>query len=167
MVAQVADSGASYVPGEAWRRANPSAVGFDAPRLRQAMADASNGRYGTIHGVVVVRYGWQVTEQFRDWSPSQPHTLQSVTKSITSLLYGIATNGGTSPNGELDRRVTDVFARYAPFANDDPHKRALTMRDLLTMRTSMDSWEQPYAGSPLECSIALQGTGPDTCSTGR
>jgi CubicO group peptidase (beta-lactamase class C family) len=149
-VQQVADSGATYVPGTTWRTAVPAAVGLDAARLEQLTRDVTAGRYGAMHGVAVVRYGWLAVEHYSGWSASEAHTMQSVTKSVTSLLYGIATGGGTVPGGRLDRPVVDLFARYAPIAESDSRKQALTVRHLLTMRTSMDFWEQPYPGSPLD-----------------
>ncbi len=156
-VVQVSDSGATYVPGPAWRRAEPATLGFDAARLQAMIRDVTNGRYGVVHGVVVVRYGWVAAEHYAGWGPSAPHTMQSVSKSITSLIYGIATAGGTSPSGRLDRPVLDLFARFAPVAHSDTRKNALTVRDLLTMRTSMDFYEQPYAGSPLAVLNASSG----------
>jgi CubicO group peptidase (beta-lactamase class C family) len=46
--------------------------------------------------------------------------------------------------------VLDLFPRYAPVANLDDRKRAMTVRDVLTMRTGLDWQEDPYVGSPLE-----------------
>ncbi len=149
-VRQVADSGAHYVPGLTWRTALPAEVGMDPGRVETTRREVDAGKYGIIQGVIVVRHGWLVFEQYLGWSPDSPHTMQSVTKSVTSLLYGMATAGGTSAAGAIDRPVLDVFSRYTAIANVDARKRSLTMRDLLTMRTSMDFWENPYAGSPLE-----------------
>jgi CubicO group peptidase (beta-lactamase class C family) len=147
---QVDDSGAAYWPAAAWRAASPAALGMDTTQLAAMTRDIAAGRYGTVDGVIVVRFGWLGLERYFGWDAGTAHTLQSVTKSVTSLLYGIATAGGTNDAGRLDRPVLDVFARYPAVANDDARKRALTMRDLLTMRTSMDFWEQPYPGSPLD-----------------
>lgn len=147
--AQVADSGAHYVPATSWRTAEPQAVGIDPARVRSMSRDLSSRRFGAIQGVALVRYGWLVLEEYHGWTASAPHTMQSVTKSVTSLLYGIATDGGLLPGGSVDRPVLDLFSRYPSIENTDSRKRALTMRHLLTMRTSMDFWEQPYAGSPL------------------
>ena len=145
--AALADSGATYVPGAQWRTASPATVGFDPARVSTLISGISSGRFGAIDGVVVVRYGYVVVEKYNGWSPTAAHTLQSVTKSVTSLLFGIAAqNGGL----DLDRPVLDVFDEYANVSNADSRKRALTLRHLLSMRTSMDFWEQPYPGSPLD-----------------
>ena len=149
-VAQVSDSGATYFPAATWRITDPAAVGLDAGKINSMKSKVSNGQYGSMHGVLIVRYGWMVTEHYTGWSAETPHTMQSVSKSVTSLLYGMATASISSDPFLLNRKVLSVFARYPSVENTDARKQALTMRDLLTMRTSMDYWEQPYAGSPHE-----------------
>jgi CubicO group peptidase (beta-lactamase class C family) len=144
------DDGQDYVPGLEWRTAQPADVGLDANRIAAMRDRVAAGQYGNIQGVLVVRYGFLAVEQYVGWSRDQAHTMQSVTKSITSLLYGMQSGGGTSPADGLDKKVVDIFGRYAPIANLDQNKQALTMRHLLTMRTGMDFWEQPYEGSPLD-----------------
>jgi CubicO group peptidase (beta-lactamase class C family) len=138
------------VPAAEWRTARPAEVGLDSNRIAAMRDKVAAREYGNIQGVLVVRYGFLAVEQYVGWSRDQAHTMQSVTKSVTSLLYGIQSEAGTSPADGLDRKVVDIFGRYAPIANLDQDKQALTMRHLLTMRTGMDFWEQPYAGSPLD-----------------
>jgi CubicO group peptidase (beta-lactamase class C family) len=147
-VDQVADSGQSYVPATSWRTADPAAVGLDAGRINSMKAKVTAGQYGSMHGVLIVRYGHLVTEHYTGWNPASAHTMQSVSKSVTSLLYGMATASISSDAFLLDRPVLNVFQRYPTVEANDARKQALTMRDLLTMRTSMDYYEQPYAGSP-------------------
>ena len=155
VVAPLADSGVAYVPATAWRAADPVSAGFDRAGVTRLGADIANGRYGAIDGVVIVRYGHVVFEQYgAGWSAARSHTLQSVSKSVTSLLYGIVS---ARPEAQLDRKVVDILSRYSPIANDDANKDALTVRDLLTMRTSMDYWEQPYPGSPHDSLNRSQG----------
>jgi CubicO group peptidase (beta-lactamase class C family) len=146
VVAPLADSGTAYVPGAVWRTAAPAAAGVDPVRLARIQADVANGRFGAIDGLVVIRFGHLIHEHYgAGWSATRSHTLQSVSKSVTGLLYGMASGGSAAA---LDLKVVDVMSRYAPIANRDGNKDALTMRHLLTMRTSMDYWEQPYPDSP-------------------
>ena len=148
--AAVRDSGAAYFPGSAWRTAAPAQVGFDAPRAAALARDVTSGRFGAVDALIVVRFGHLVVEHYDGWTSSQAHTIQSVTKSVTSLLYGILQAKHAGSETSLDRTVADVFATYQPLANDDARKRALTLRHLLMMRAGMNFWEQPYAGSPLD-----------------
>ena len=143
----LADSGAAYVPGAQWRTASPAQLGMDSARVAALSGNIATGRYGAIDGVLVIRYGYVALEKYNNWSPNTAHTLQSVTKSVTSLLFGIA---ATSQPLGLDRPVLDIFPQYGTVANNDDRKRALTLRHLLSMRTSMDFWEQPYPDSPLD-----------------
>ena len=154
----VEDDGSSYVPGATWRTASPASLGLAPDRVASLAEDVSARRYGVIDGVIVVRYGYVALEHYVGWSAPQPHTMQSVTKSVTSLLYGIlaAQYGSGAPTADamgptrLERPVLDVFSRYSDVQNVDARKRALTLGHLLEMRTAMDFWEQPYAGSPLD-----------------
>ncbi len=146
----VIDDGSAYVPASEWRTALPASVRLDAGRIAALERNIEAGRYGSVQGLVVVRYGYVAVEQYVGWSREQAHTLQSVTKSVTSLLYGIQSAGGTAAADALDRPVIDIFVRYPTVDNLDARKQALTLRHLLTMRTNMDFWEQPYPGSPLD-----------------
>jgi CubicO group peptidase (beta-lactamase class C family) len=74
--------------------------------------------------------------------------MQSLMKSVTSLVAGIAIARGNLTG--VDQRVLDLFSDYAPIANVDDRKRALTVRDLRTMRTGLDWSELVYEGSPLQ-----------------
>jgi len=146
----VSDNGNDYVPGAEWRTASPSAAGFDETGFDRLRDGVRNGRYGAIDALLVVRYGYLVAEQYHGWQRTTAHTMQSVTKSVTSLLFGILQSQVAPGALALERPVVDVFPRYASIANLDQRKRALTLGHLLLMRTGMDFWEQPYSGSPLD-----------------
>jgi CubicO group peptidase (beta-lactamase class C family) len=70
------------------------------------------------------------------------HTLQSVTKTITSIVIGVAATRGEFPS--LDTPVLSFFDT-AGIANLDDRKRRMTIRHLLTMTAGMDWHEdRPY-----------------------
>ena len=146
---RVPDDGSAYFPGAEWRHASPGALGLDPGRLSGLTRDVAAGHYGVIDALIVVRYGYVGVEQYLQWPAARAHTLQSVTKSITSLLFGI-TAGREAQALRLDRPVLEVFPRYHDLQNVDASKQALTLGHLLTMRTDMAFWEQPYPGSPLD-----------------
>ncbi len=146
----VPDDGKAYVPGATWRTASPSTLGLDPARVDALSRDVTARRYGAVDAVVLVRHGYVGLEQYVGWSPTASHTLQSVTKSVVSLLFGIARERHAPDVMDLDRPVLDIFTRYPDLQNVDARKRALTLRSLLMMRTDMDFWEQPYPGSPLD-----------------
>jgi CubicO group peptidase (beta-lactamase class C family) len=131
-----------------WPTATLDAEGLDARRLTELVLRIRRGTYGGMTSLLVARNGRLVLEEyFTSGSATSPHTLQSVTKSVTSLLAGIAIDRGRLA---LDDRVLPPFERYAPIANREGWKDALTVRDLLKMQTGLDWSEDPYQGSPLQ-----------------
>lgn len=71
------------------------------------------------------------------------HTLQSVTKTVASVIIGVAVTRGDFPS--LDTPVLSFFDA-AKVANVDDRKRRMTIRHLLTMTAGID-WNEslPYA----------------------
>jgi len=155
----VPDDGAAYWPSAEWRTATPAAVGLDARRLGDLVGRLQSNRIPGFHSLVIVRYGYVgVNEYFNNAQPTLPHTLQSVTKSVTSLLVGIAVDQGKI--SRLDGPVIDYFPEYPNLQNLDARKAAMSAVDLLTMRTGLD-WSENYSGNPLDrlntyCSDWLQ-----------
>jgi CubicO group peptidase (beta-lactamase class C family) len=93
------------------------------------------------------------------WHPwyqrGELHTLQSVTKTITSIIFGVARTRGDFP--DIDTPVMKFFDE-SKVANVDDRKRRMTVRHLLTMSAGLD-WneELPYTdpkntGSQMEAS---------------
>ena len=102
-----------------------------------------------IHGVVVVRHGKLVWGQGLDYRSEVvefgpiKHSLFSISKSVTSLLVGIARSEGKFP--DLDAPAIDHLpAKYADLRT--PDKARITIRDLLTMSSGLD-WDElrPYS----------------------
>jgi len=133
---------------DGWPVSTPSAEGLEGARLEALAARIEDGRYGVIDGVLVARHGRLVWERyFNGWTADRAHTLQSVSKSVTSLLAGIAVGDGKLT---VDQPVVGFFPEYQPIHNLDERKRAMRVEDLLTMRTGLDWSENPYPGSPLQ-----------------
>lgn len=143
------DDAATYWPSSEWRTTNPARVGIDEDRLGRLLERLRANAMPGVDEVVIVRRGYLVVdERFNGWRQDSIHTMQSVTKSVTSLLTGIAIARGELRG--VDQSVLDLFPSYANIANVDDRKRALTVRDLLTMRTGLDWSEAAYEGSPLQ-----------------
>ncbi len=66
------------------------------------------------------------------------HTLQSVTKSVTSALIGIAIGRGEIPG--VDAKLLSFLGDY-DLSGVDPRLHAATLDDLLTMRTGIE-WHE-------------------------
>ena len=106
------------------------------------------GEYGQVTSLLIARHEKLVLEEyFNGWTADRTHTTQSVSKSVTSLLAGMAVDRGLL---SIDAPMTSFFPEYAPIANFDDRKRAMTVRHLLMMETGLDWSEAAYEGSPLE-----------------
>ena len=77
-----------------------------------------------------------------EWHPyykdTDLHTIQSVTKSVTSALFGIAIDKGYIPN--IDSKIVDFFPDYASKFKDKK-KQSITIRNLLIMSSGM-KWDE-------------------------
>jgi CubicO group peptidase (beta-lactamase class C family) len=154
----VLDDGFAYAPTDVWRTAAPAALRMDSAAVARIVRDAGTGRFGALHGLLVIRHGYVAVEQyFNSWSAAEPHTMQSVSKSVTSLLFGIL-HAQRPAVTALSRPALELLPQYAgSIANMDDRKASMTLRDLLMMRTGMDFYEQPYPGSPLDQLNRSQG----------
>ena len=79
------------------------------------------------------------------------HTMQSVTKTVTGVVIGIATTQKMFPS--LDSPVLKFFDT-AKVSNIDDRKRRLTIRHLLTMTAGME-WneDRPYSDPTNSCMV--------------
>ena len=123
------------------RSRRPKKQGLDAATLAGLVADIRQDRLlPWLHYLVIVRHGRLVLEEnFHGWGPGKVHTLQSVSKSFTSALVGIAIARGEFKG--VDEKVLDFFPDLKGIANLDERKAAMRLEDILTMRTGTDYHE--------------------------
>ncbi|HEX6627380.1 MAG TPA: serine hydrolase [Gemmatimonadaceae bacterium] len=139
--------GDHYWPENAWRSASASDAGMNETQLFISLQNlrAANP---LLRSVVVVRHGYRVIGRYFNSSAIDLHTLQSVSKSVTSLLVGIALDKRLIQSP--DQTAVSFFPEYADIRNMDDRKQRLTLLDLLSMKTGMAFFESPYPGSPLQ-----------------
>lgn len=86
-----------------------------------------------LKGIVVLRGGRLLSEHYFNGDSAETlHDIRSATKSITSLLMGIAIHKG------IVRSINDSIALYLPGMPKDG-KEKITIKDLLTMRSGLDA----------------------------
>lgn len=111
------------------------------------------------HGIVVVRHGKLVYETYftgkdqrwpqQHWNEPLPemqhdvgtkHDVQSITKSVTAILVGIARDRGELKTLEIP--VLSLFPAYSDLQS--PERSRITIRNLLTMSTGLSWPYKPY-----------------------
>lgn len=150
-----------------WDKATPEAAGFSAGLERKFEAGLEAGLLRDFHALAVSRNGKLVFERYfegRDeawgndlghvaFAPDTLHDLRSVTKSVTSLLYGIALEKNLVP--ALDTPLVDGFPEY-PDLVADPQRRKITIGHAFSMSMGME-WDEslPYT-DPRNSEIAME-----------
>lgn len=142
--------------GDGWPLATPAEVGIDAERLCDLDKLIAQWPEANIHAVIVARHGKLIMERYYagpdqrwgmplgkvDYAADVKHDLRSISKSVTSLLVGIALAEGKFP--ALD---SSVFAAFPELASlETPEKSKITFRHLLTMSSGL-KWDEtlPYS----------------------
>jgi CubicO group peptidase (beta-lactamase class C family) len=101
--------------------------------LEQAFEAA--GQVPNVASLRVEQHGVLVRERYFRGDANTPHDVRSVTKSITSMLVGIANQQGCL---NLRDTLGETLGAEAP---PDPAKAAITVRDLLTMSSGFQ-WDE-------------------------
>ena len=114
---------------------------MDADKLTELVNLIREGEHSPrIQSLLIVRHGCLVVEEyFNKWKADRLHILQSVTKSFTSALIGMAIAEGKIKS--VDEKVLDFFPDMEDIANMDEGKASIRIKDLLTMRSGVDYHE--------------------------
>ena len=98
--------------------------------------------YGNIAGMVVRKDGETVYERYFGGCTAESRlNVFSVTKSIISILLGIALDRGCL--GSIDQQVLEFFPEYTPKRGEKTIQR-ITIRDMLTMTAPYKYRSTPY-----------------------
>ncbi|MFZ1808775.1 MAG: serine hydrolase [Cyclobacteriaceae bacterium] len=147
-----------------WEMSSPDVQGIDPLVIDLIHQEIQNGDYGLIDHFLLIRNGKIVSDYHYDqdyetiakdydtanhqynydhpnWHPyynnTDQHSLQSVSKSITSLLLGIAMDEGLII--PLDSTIAPLFSDYSFEA--DERKKSITLKNLLTMQSGIQ-WDE-------------------------
>lgn len=140
---------------DGWALASPAEVGLDGEILCGLDRFIGQWPQANIHAVLIVRHGRLAMERYysgadEHWgtpigivrfAANVRHDLRSISKSVTSLLIGIARSEGKFP--PLDSAVIDQFPEYAGLRT--PENARITLQNLLTMSSGL-AWDEslPY-----------------------
>ena len=133
--------------GDGWMVSSPTAEGMDSQGVLHALEAIRDGRFIGVDSMVVVRHGQLVAEgYFNGYGPETLHDLRSSGKSFTSALAGIAIEQGLFA---LDDPISTLIPQFDSHANMDARKRAITIRNLLDMRSGLEcnDWNTSSRGN--------------------
>jgi CubicO group peptidase (beta-lactamase class C family) len=152
-------------PTRGWPSSTPEAEGLDPSALAALDGEFASGSRGQITGMLVIRHGRVVFEKTykhdfdklfegRDpvrgpynyydpeWHPFYKHgalhTMQSVSKSFTSALVGIAIGRGELP--PVETKALPLFEGFR-VPDSDPRRSEMTLAHVLTMTTGI-KWDE-------------------------
>lgn len=114
----------------------------DAEALTAALAA---DEYGQVSSLWIEQHGKVLYEKYFHGADADTyHNMRSVGKTVTGMLVGLAIEDGLI--GGVDALAAGYFDDLRPFANGDPRKDAMTIRDLLSMSGPLecDDWN-PYS----------------------
>ncbi len=133
----------SYGPppdcGDGWRTAEVEIVGWDRAAVEGLIRAVATGEAGYLHSLLIAKRGTLVVEEyFHGYGRDDLHRTASVTKSISSLLVGLARDQGSFAS--LDVPIGDFFPRLAGTCASE--WEAVSLRHLLTMSMGLDWTEE-------------------------
>lgn len=125
---------------DGWQVSSLAAQGMNAQKISEAVHEIRHGDFEEVHAMLIVRHGRLVFEEYYLSNPPhgvhELHNLNSVTKSVMSVLVGVAIQQGYIQN--TDQSILDFFPEHAAIINADPDKAGLKLWHLLTMTAGLE-----------------------------
>lgn len=129
------------LPGDDWEVSTPTEQGLDPMLVGEMYLNAAD--LDTIYSLLVIKNGYLIAEDyFNEGSADQKDRLQSVTKSFTSALVGIALEQGCLLS--VDQKMLDFFPEVTSEITD-PRKEQIMLRNMLEMRAGYPNEEDDPA----------------------
>lgn len=131
----------AYWPTDEWKYSTPEEQGIDSQVLYKLFKKIQQENLN-IHSLIIVRNNYVVSENyFWPYNREVLHNTYSCTKSITSMLIGICIEQGYIKN--KNQKVLDFF-KDKNINNINKYKKAMTIEDLLTMRSGFNWYKAQY-----------------------
>ena len=143
---------------DGWETAPIHGAGIDTTLLYAMMTDIYENR-DYMHSVLIVKDGRLVFEEYMNgWDPARLHRAQSVTKSFTSTIVGLAVEEGLI--ADIDDPLSQYLPEYSSLFDDSKNK--VSIRHLLTMSAGFD-WNEAetYYNDPSRCDAHIAEAGDD------
>jgi CubicO group peptidase (beta-lactamase class C family) len=145
------ECGKPTAAADGWQIASPDEEGVDVSRLCALNEMLAQSASGNVHAVVVARRGKLIYEIYRagdderwgsklgsvNYTAEMPHDVRSISKSVVSLLFGIALDRHLIAS--VDDPVFDYFPDYADLRTTE--KDRIQLKHLLTMTSGLE-WDE-------------------------
>ena len=123
---------------DGWETASLKEVNISPEKIDEMMLDILGGNDKNIHSILLIKNGKLVLEEyFYGCDRERLHFLASVSKSITSILIGIAIDQKIA--ADVQTKAYAFFPEYAGTKWID-QKYPITLQHILTMAAGLD-WE--------------------------
>jgi CubicO group peptidase (beta-lactamase class C family) len=129
--------------GDGWKTGTPAEVGIDPAAIDATIRAILADEAGAMHSLLVIRDGTLVVEEyFHGWQADDLHRIASCTKSVSSLLVGIAIDRGEIEG--VDVPLLEFFPERRAAAGEG--WGAIRLEHLLTMSMGLD-WSEREANA--------------------
>jgi CubicO group peptidase (beta-lactamase class C family) len=137
--------------GDGWEATSLEVEGVDVERVKELVRNILDGKFEHIHSVLLVKNGKLILEEyFYGYDRDKKHQLRSATKSVTSILVGIAKDQNTIKS--VDQKLYDFFPEYEEIDWSAP-KNKITLKHVLTMAAGLDWNEWTFPDNDTRSSI--------------
>lgn len=125
-----------------WQSATLSEVGIDTTLISQMQIEIASGTYPNNDAIVIIKNEKLVFEKYyNNYDKAKPHDLASVTKSILSLLIGIAIDENII--ADVSHKIHKYFPEHDSLFTAE--KKEITIEHLLMMQSGLEWDESSYS----------------------
>ena len=121
---------------DGWASASLESVNISQSRLEAMEKAIRADEFKKVTSVLIARNGKLVYEGYFDGSADDLRNTRSATKSVTSMLVGIAIDKGLLSG--VNAPIMPFFQDKQPIFNPDARKDKITVEDLLTMSSILE-----------------------------
>ncbi|MCK5343717.1 MAG: serine hydrolase, partial [Candidatus Heimdallarchaeota archaeon] len=127
---------------DGWEYSDLKAEGVDPKKINELMGNILKGDIKNIHSILLVKNGKLIFEEyFYGYNRDTKHIIYSASKSVTSILVGIAMDQKMIPN--VDQKVYAFLPEYKGTKWVD-QKYDITLKHVLTMSAGIDWQHEKY-----------------------
>ena len=133
---------------DGWETDSLNKMNVDSGKINELMCNIANGNFENIDSVVLVKNGKLILEEyFNGYHREKTHEIRSATKSIGSILTGIAIDHRFIT--DENNRIYPYFQKHEPDEKWDDKIKNVSLKTLLTMTSGFDCDDHKIPG--FEC----------------